>query len=124
MPVTTIFGTDLSKLYAQENNTVPRFVRQCVAHVEACGLDFEGIYRKSGPLTQVNKLIAIANRGEDLVLTDDENPVDIMAVTSALKQFFRDLPESLLPSDLYNDFAEALSKHYCLPVLKVGFVFL
>ncbi|TPX39837.1 hypothetical protein SeMB42_g04576 [Synchytrium endobioticum] len=108
--VPVIFGTDLSKLYAQENHNVPKIVRQCIAHVEERGLDFEGIYRKSGPLTQINKLIATANRGEDLVLSDEENPVDIMAVTSALKQFFRDLPESLLPCDLYTEFAEMLNR--------------
>ncbi|TPX37986.1 hypothetical protein SmJEL517_g00230 [Synchytrium microbalum] len=105
-PTTQLFGTDLSKVYSQEGHNIPKFVRQCISHVEEFGLDFEGIYRKSGPLTQVNKLIAVANKGEDLILNDAENPVDIMAVTSALKQFFRELPESLLPSDLYAEFVE------------------
>ena len=69
------------------------------------GMDFEGIYRKSGPLTQINKIIAAVNRGDDVDLNDEDNYVDIMAVTSILKQYLRDLPEPLIPGSMY---AEAL----------------
>ncbi|KNC99455.1 hypothetical protein, variant [Spizellomyces punctatus DAOM BR117] len=98
-----VFGTDLVKLLEIEGGRVPNVVTACIAAVEMRGMTFEGIYRKSGPLTQINKIIASINRGEVPDLTSDESDIDIMAVTSVLKQFFRELPEPLLVSSLYAD---------------------
>ncbi|TPX61255.1 hypothetical protein SpCBS45565_g07313 [Spizellomyces sp. 'palustris'] len=99
-----VFGTDLVKLLEIEGGRVPNVVKACIAAVEMRGMTFEGIYRKSGPLTQINKIIASINRGEEPDLASDESDIDIMAVTSVLKQFFRELPEPLLVSSLYTDF--------------------
>lgn len=73
-------------------------------------MDAEGIYRKSGPLSQVNKIIAGINKGEEIDLTSDESDIDIMAVTSVLKQYFRELPEPLLVSDIYPELMNIMSK--------------
>ncbi|KAI9094932.1 hypothetical protein DFS34DRAFT_230252 [Phlyctochytrium arcticum] len=102
-----VFGTDLCKLLEYEGGTVPHVVVRCITAVEARGMTAEGIYRKSGPLTQVNKLISIINKGEpydDII--QEESEVDIMAVTSVLKQFFRELPEPLLSSELYEELTD------------------
>jgi len=69
-------------------------------------MEYEGIYRKSGPMSQINRIIAIFNRGEG-ALVDFENLDewnDITAITSAVKQYFRELPEGLLTAALYQDF--------------------
>ncbi|KAJ3055123.1 hypothetical protein HK097_011436, partial [Rhizophlyctis rosea] len=104
-----VFGTDLTKLVEAEDADVPSIVRKCVQVVEQRGMDFEGIYRKSGPLTQINKIIASVNRGDDVDLDDEENYVDIMAVTSILKQYLRDLPEPLIPGSMYSEVLGAAS---------------
>lgn len=67
----------------------------------------EGVYRKSGPVSQVNALIALFNSGEQCSLSD---PLfEIPAITSTLKQFLRELPDSLIPSKIYKDLIEVSS---------------
>ncbi|KAJ3045271.1 hypothetical protein HDV00_011143 [Rhizophlyctis rosea] len=101
-----VFGMDLTKLLEMEESVIPSVVQKCVQAVEQLGMDFEGIYRKSGPLTQINKIIGSINRGEEVDLIDEG--VDIMAVTSVLKQYFRDLPDPLIPGSLYSVTLEAV----------------
>jgi hypothetical protein len=49
--------------------------------------------------------------GEPVDLEDEESVNDICAVTSVLKQYFRELPNPLLPYNLYSQFIEAVSKY-------------
>ena len=70
-------------------------------------MDFEGIYRKSGPLTQINKMISQVNKGEEIDFGVGEAQIDIMAVTSVLKQYFRDLPIPVITFDTYEEFMNA-----------------
>ncbi|KAI8810953.1 hypothetical protein BJ742DRAFT_799329 [Cladochytrium replicatum] len=115
-PTSPVFGADLSRTCAVENEQVPFIVRKCIAVVEERGMDYEGIYRKSGPMSQINRIVQAANKGEDLSFLDtaytDADPeaviIDITAVTSALKQYFRDLPEPLFTVDLYPAFIGAV----------------
>lgn len=51
-----------------EQQQIPKIVIQCVSQVEARGMTTEGIYRKSGPLSQINKLVASINKGENVSL--------------------------------------------------------
>ncbi|KAJ3292742.1 hypothetical protein HK104_005075 [Borealophlyctis nickersoniae] len=101
-----VFGQDIGKLLESEGGDVPLIMQKCINSVELRGMDFEGIYRKSGPLTQINRIIASVNRGEDVNLEDEQNYVDIMAVTSILKQYLRDLPDPLIPMHLYEEYLE------------------
>ncbi|KAJ3019287.1 hypothetical protein HKX48_002232 [Thoreauomyces humboldtii] len=96
------FGIPLDKLLEREGGTVPKIVIKCIAAVEYRGMSAEGIYRKSGPLTQINKILAAVERGEDVDLMTETHDVDITAITSLLKQFFRDLPDPLLTTTLYS----------------------
>ncbi|KAJ3180983.1 hypothetical protein HDU87_001631 [Geranomyces variabilis] len=100
------FGVPLIQLLEQEGGaTVPRIVVKCVAAVETRGMTVEGIYRKAGPLTQINRIVAAVDKGED---PDLDDATDITAVTSVLKQFFRDLPEPLLTTALFKQWTDAL----------------
>ncbi|KAI8593542.1 hypothetical protein BDZ88DRAFT_405023 [Geranomyces variabilis] len=100
------FGVPLIQLLEQEGGaTVPRIVVKCVAAVETRGMTVEGIYRKSGPMTQINRIVAAVDKGED---PDLDDATDITAVTSVLKQFFRDLPEPLLTTAQFKQWTDAL----------------
>lgn len=112
-----------------EHGQIPLVVQKCIEAVEArgkekyagpallldshievswIGMDFEGIYRKSGAAGQM-RLIQQAFEREDtsLDLCDDEQWNDICAVTSVLKQYFRDLPDPLFTHEFHSRFMDA-----------------
>ncbi|XP_070791084.1 rho GTPase-activating protein 9 [Pituophis catenifer annectens] len=109
-----VFGCRLEALCQREGGTVPRFVQQCVEAVEQRGLDADGIYRVNGNLATIQKLRFIVDR--ERAVTSDGRYVfpeqrcqeeklnlaspqwdDVHVITGALKLFFRELPESLVP---------------------------
>ncbi|XP_074021047.1 rho GTPase-activating protein 9 [Numenius arquata] len=120
-----VFGCRLDALCQRESTTVPRFVRLCVEAVEERGLDVDGIYRVNGNLSVIQKLRfavdrerAVTSDGryvfpeqpcqeERLSLADPEWS-DVHVVTGALKLFFRELPEPLVPYRLFDSFIEAV----------------
>ncbi|KAG9302849.1 hypothetical protein G9A89_009626 [Geosiphon pyriformis] len=105
----SMFGNDLVKQLELEGRIVPYLVQKCIKAVEARGMDFEGIYRKSGGASQMRTIVTAFENGEDLNLSDPNEFNDIGAVTSVLKQYFRQLPNPLFTFDLYSKFLEALS---------------
>uniref|UniRef100_A0A8D2CX01 Rho GTPase activating protein 9 n=1 Tax=Sciurus vulgaris TaxID=55149 RepID=A0A8D2CX01_SCIVU len=121
-----VFGCQLESLCHREGDTVPSFVRLCIAAVDKRGLDVDGIYRVSGNLAVVQKLRFLVDR-ERAVTSDGryvfpENPGpegrldldntewdDIHVVTGALKLFLRELPQPLVPPMLLPHFRAALA---------------
>ncbi|XP_031206072.1 rho GTPase-activating protein 9 isoform X3 [Mastomys coucha] len=120
-----VFGCHLESLCQREGDTVPSFVRLCVEAVDKKGLDVDGIYRVSGNLAVVQKLRFLVDReravtsdgrymfpeqaGQEGKLDlDSAEWDDIHVVTGALKLFFRELPQPLVPALLLPHFREAL----------------
>ncbi|KAG1930160.1 rho GTPase-activating protein [Pimephales promelas] len=119
-----VFGCGLELLCDREKCTVPQFVRKCTEAVEKRGLETDGIYRVSGNLAVIQKLRfsvnherAVTTDGrylfpEDLVQErldlDDPQWDDIHVITGALKLFFRELPEPLIPYGFFHDIVETV----------------
>ncbi|CAB1314516.1 unnamed protein product [Coregonus sp. 'balchen'] len=101
-----VFGCCLEMLCEREKNTVPRFVRLCTEEVERRGLETDGIYRVSGNLAVIQKLRFLVNH-EKLNL-DQSEWEDIHVITGALKLFFRELPEPLVPYGFFTDIVETI----------------
>uniref|UniRef100_A0A8C8H506 Rho GTPase activating protein 9 n=1 Tax=Oncorhynchus tshawytscha TaxID=74940 RepID=A0A8C8H506_ONCTS len=101
-----VFGCCLEMLCEREKNTVPRFVRLCTEAVERRGLETDGIYRVSGNLAVIQKLRFLVNH-EKLNL-DQSEWEDIHVITGALKLFFRELPEPLVPYGFFTDIVETI----------------
>ncbi|XP_042643485.1 rho GTPase-activating protein 27 isoform X2 [Tyto alba] len=102
-----VFGCFLQALCERERGTVPRFVLQCIQTVERRGLDIDGLYRVSGNLATIQKLRYKVEHDEHLDL-DDGRWEDIHVVTGALKLFFRELPEPLVPFSHFDKFIAAI----------------
>lgn len=94
------------------------FVRKCIEVIESRGLDDQGLYRVGGVASKVNKLIQAALDSKKLesdgsaALSFDINVEEweIRTVTSALKQYFRNLQEPLMTFRYHIAFIAAASK--------------
>ncbi|KAF1836456.1 RhoGAP-domain-containing protein [Decorospora gaudefroyi] len=102
---TVLFGSDLTARCEFEKQMIPRIVSRCIEEVELRGMDVEGIYRKSGGTSQVNQVRSGFEADNDHDISDPD--LDIHAVTSALKNYFRRLPVPLVTYDVYDQFLEA-----------------
>ncbi|CAD6899616.1 unnamed protein product [Tilletia laevis] len=100
----SMFGRDLIEQAAAEGRDVPIIVEKCVAAVESSGMDYEGIYRKSGGTSQLRVITQLFERGQPFDLEDMDRFNDVSAITSVLKNYFRELPVPLLTFDLHEAF--------------------
>ncbi|XP_037397618.1 rho GTPase-activating protein 11A isoform X3 [Pygocentrus nattereri] len=99
-----VFGVALESLphcHVLDYGAIPCFL------VDVCTclmlhLDTEGLFRKSGSIVRVKALRAKLDQAEECLST--ALPLDIAGL---LKQFFRELPEPILPTDLHNAFLKA-----------------
>ncbi|SMR59177.1 unnamed protein product [Zymoseptoria tritici ST99CH_1E4] len=100
-----LFGSELSARCAFEKLPVPSIVTHCITQVEARGISVEGVYRKSGGAGQVKIVQTGFEKDANYDISDED--LDIHAVTSALKQYFRKLPTPLITYDVYDLLLEA-----------------
>lgn len=105
---TTLFGSDLTERAEFERRQIPSVVTRCIEEVELRGMDQEGIYRKTGGNSQVNMIKEGFDKNENFDISDPD--LDITAVTSVLKQYFRKLPIPLLNFEVYDRVLESTSK--------------
>nr|XP_048720582.1 rho GTPase-activating protein 36 isoform X3 [Caretta caretta] len=87
----------LNPIYRQ----VPRVVDRCCQHIEAYGLQTVGIFRVGSSKKRVQQLREEFDQGFDVFLDDSHCVHDVAAL---LKEFFRDMPDSLIPRELYSAF--------------------
>lgn len=71
-------------------------------------MDVEGVYRKSGGNSQVT-MVKEAFETNDPTFDLSDPDLDIHAVTSGLKQYFRKLPMPLITYDVYDTLLDATS---------------
>ncbi|KAF3908382.1 hypothetical protein AA313_de0210395 [Arthrobotrys entomopaga] len=101
-----LLGSELEARVAYEGRRIPLVITKCLAEVESRGMDVEGIYRKGGGASQVRMVQEAFERGEEI---DLENPdIDITAITSVLKQYFRKLPTPLITYTIYDRLVESV----------------
>ncbi|KAM7214115.1 hypothetical protein V8F06_010491 [Rhypophila decipiens] len=101
----TLFGSDLVERADYERRQIPSVVTRCIEEVELRGMDVEGIYRKTGGNSQVKMIQEGFDKTEDFDISDPS--LDITAVTSVLKQYFRKLPNPLLTFEVYERILES-----------------
>ncbi|KAI9762162.1 MAG: Rho-type gtpase-activating protein [Candelina submexicana] len=100
-----LFGSELESRAEYERRPIPSIVTRCIEEVQLRGMDIEGIYRKSGGAGQVKIIQEGFEASEDYDISDPD--LDINAVTSALKQYFRKLPTPLVTYDVYDKILES-----------------
>lgn len=104
-PPSVLFGSELVERSDYERRQIPSVVTRCIEEVELRGMDIEGIYRKTGGNSQVKMIQQGFDNKDDFDISDPS--LDITAVTSVLKQYFRKLPTPLLTFDVYDRILES-----------------
>merc|ERR1719245_2654962 len=103
-----LFGVPIQTVTKRERRPVPFIITSCIREVERRGLGEVGIYRVSGSAADVGRLKKAyeTNPYEAEQLLKE---CDIHSVAGVLKQFLRDLPESIFTSAAYARLFEAYS---------------
>nr|XP_020467023.1 active breakpoint cluster region-related protein-like [Monopterus albus] len=91
----------------QEGVLVPHVVRCCVEEVERRGMDEVGIYRVSGTSSEISKLKAAFNSNLREAVTRLRS-AEVNTVSGLLKLYFRELPEPLIPTELFQSLTRVL----------------
>ncbi|RKO96549.1 RhoGAP-domain-containing protein, partial [Caulochytrium protostelioides] len=100
-------GLDLITIADRDGEPVPVIVAALIQAIEAQGLAREGIYRVSGNSAHTARLlrrIDLHGTAPQPALRDEDRAV----LTSALKQFFRELPDGLFPRASYRPLMQAM----------------
>ncbi|XP_058127425.1 uncharacterized protein LOC131290650 [Anopheles ziemanni] len=92
---------------SEDDPYVPLVLTKCTGIVESKGLSVVGIYRIPGNTAAITQLTETINRGLDEATLSDPRWDDVNVVSSLLKSFIRNLPEPLLPKELYGGFIAA-----------------
>ncbi|XP_038586071.1 rho GTPase-activating protein 36 isoform X2 [Micropterus salmoides] len=90
----------LNPIYRQ----VPRVLERCCSHIETHGLQTVGIFRVGSSKKRVRQLREDFDVGVDVQLDEEQSVHDVAAL---LKEFLRDMPDPLLPRELYPAFLHA-----------------
>ncbi|XP_008273874.1 rho GTPase-activating protein 6 [Stegastes partitus] len=95
----------LNPIYRQ----VPRIVDLCCQHLEKYGLQTVGIFRVGSSKKRVRQLREEFDQGWEVHMDEEHSVHDVAAL---LKEFLRDMPESLLTRDLYTAFINTMLLDY------------
>lgn len=123
------FGVDLAEQMARDNVELPPIMEKCCQAIEKYGIRSQGIYRINGTSRKVTQLKEKLDKGSPLLpcfltgcvltisldlssvnLDANEWSADINNVTSAIKSWFRELPDPVLTLVLHQGFIDAASK--------------
>lgn len=103
------FGSYLKDVCSRQPPMIPRFVKACIEILESNidNMKTDGLYRASGNLSQIQKIRLQVDQNNFDILAQEE---DVHVLTGALKLFFRELKEPLIPYQFFERALEASSK--------------
>ncbi|XP_061175327.1 rho GTPase-activating protein 17-like isoform X2 [Saccostrea echinata] len=103
-PLKKVYGVPLEEHLRVTGRDIALVLEVCVITLIEGGLEEEGLFRIAGMASKVKKL---KNAFDANVIDMEEYAIDLHTVAGALKQYFRELPEPLLTTQLYPDFIQA-----------------
>ncbi|XP_066300085.1 rho GTPase-activating protein 5-like isoform X4 [Branchiostoma lanceolatum] len=108
------FGLPMEKIVQSEDNPIPLFVEMCVKYIENEGIRTEGIFRVNGKKEDTDLIRLKFDEEEitdlnDLQVADGDHKVSVNAAAGALKSFFVELPDPLIPHSVHDDLIVAIS---------------
>ncbi|TDH14859.1 hypothetical protein EPR50_G00025660 [Perca flavescens] len=98
------FGIPLATVVTPER-PIPVFIEKCIRFIETTGLNTEGIYRVSGNKAEMESMQRQFDQDHNLDLVEKDFTMNTVA--GAMKAFFSELPEPLVPYSMQGDLVEA-----------------
>ncbi|KPP63446.1 rho GTPase-activating protein 35-like, partial [Scleropages formosus] len=98
------FGVPLVNVVSPDR-PIPLFIDKCIRYIEATGLSTEGIYRVSGNKAEMESMQRQFDQDHSLDLVEKDFTVNTVA--GAMKSFFSELPEPLVPYSMQIELVEA-----------------
>lgn len=99
------FGKALNDIVPAKD-ACPVFIEKAIKHVEAYGMQSEGIYRLSGNKHDIEAIMTKFSADPNINL--HELGVSVHAVTGAMKSFFKLLPDPLVPESFGKEINETM----------------
>lgn len=112
-----VFGVPLVITLQRSGQALPKTIQAAMSWLKVNALDQIGLFRKSGVKSRIAKVKAIVETSPDcdsLELFEGQQPYD---VADMIKQYFRDLPESLFTNKLAETFIAIFQREL---LTKVG----
>eukprot|EP00127_Corallochytrium_limacisporum_P005701 Clim_evm80s210 gene=Clim_evmTU80s210 len=101
------FGAALN-LMRYTDRMYPQFMDDIMSYISETGTQTEGIFRISGFAGQINKYREMLDEGEPINFAEDCRDPHVAA--GVLKLYLRELPDPLLPYDLYDVLMAAVGR--------------
>ncbi|CAH3045582.1 unnamed protein product [Pocillopora meandrina] len=105
---------NLPKLKDEETRDLElTFITKCISAVEKRGITDQGLYRIVGVGSKVQNLLLQCierKKAKTVDLADQECEWEVKTITSALKQYLRNMPEPLFTYNYHEQFLEAVKK--------------
>ncbi|CAI5693673.1 unnamed protein product [Oreochromis niloticus] len=98
------FGMPLSTVVTPER-PIPVFIEKCIYFIETTGLNTEGIYRVCGNKADMESMQRQFEQDHSLDLV--EKDFTINTVAGAMKAFFSELPDPLVPYSMQTELVDA-----------------
>lgn len=109
-----VFGVPLVVTLQRSGQALPKTIEAAMNWLKVNAMDQIGLFRKSGVKSRIAKVKAIVETSPDcdsLELFEGQQPYD---VADMIKQYFRDLPESLFTNKLAETFIAIFQRElYC-----------
>ncbi|XP_074619725.1 rho GTPase-activating protein 26-like isoform X2 [Acropora palmata] len=89
------------------------FITKCISAVEKRGITDQGLYRIVGVGSKVQNLLLQCierKKVSTIDLADNDCEFEVKTITSALKQYLRNMPEPLFTYDYHEQFLDAVKK--------------
>ncbi|XP_073718919.1 rho GTPase-activating protein 35 [Misgurnus anguillicaudatus] len=103
-PESNYFGVPLANVVTPER-PIPLFIEKCIRYIEATGLSTEGIYRVSGNKAEMESMQRQFDQDQNIDLI--EKDLSVNTVAGAMKSFFSELPDPLVPYSMQVELVEA-----------------
>ncbi|XP_063928280.1 rho GTPase-activating protein 7 [Zophobas morio] len=109
----SVFGVPLTITLQRTGQSIPRNIEEALQWLQQNAADHVGLFRKSGVKSRIQQLRNMVDTTSEILNYNDQQSYD---VADMIKQYFRELPETLLTNKLSETFI--LIFQYVPPYLR------